>query len=96
MKHMKKCRTCWFGLVRDRKALEDWLLEMLGAEFRYRWEDRGQDLPPSHPGVYRAWLEEGPCRRCPCRLRCDEVCSLRAAWWDARMALLRRKLRMES
>ena len=92
MKHIQKCRTCYWGLVRDRRALEAWLLEILGAEFRYAWEVKGQEDPPAHPGIYRRWLEEGPCEKCPCRERCDQICALRAKWWDARMGMLRREL----
>ena len=93
MKHMKKCRRCWWQTVKDRNALEAWLAEVLGAEFRYQWQIRdelGREEPRMvHPDVYRRWLEQGPCVGCPCQNHCDEICSLRAKWWDARVGRLR-------
>lgn len=92
MKHLKKCRRCWWQTVKDKQALEAWLLEVLGAEFRYQWQLRdemGRQERVVHPDAYRRWLENGPCVGCPCEGHCDEICSLRAKWWDARMARLR-------
>lgn len=96
MKHTKKCRTCWWDLLKDRMALERWLAEKLGAEFRYAWSVRDElgreETRLAHPDAYRRWLEEGPCASCPCNARCDEICHLRARWWDARMGLVRKRL----
>lgn len=94
MKHMKKCRVCWWGMLRDRRALETWLAETMGAEFRYQWRcrdelGREEALRVVHPDSYRRWLEQGPCVDCPCQSHCDEICSLRANWWDARIGRLR-------
>ena len=92
MKHTKKCRRCWWQTVKDKEALENWLLEVLGAEFRYLWQQRdqmGRTEHLLHPDAYRRWLENGPCVGCPCEKHCDEICSLRARWWDARMARFR-------
>ena len=91
MKHMKKCRRCWWQTVKDRQAVETWLLEVLGAEFYFQWHQRdqmGRTEQLVHPDVYRRWLEKGPCEDCPCAAHCDEICSLRARWWDAKIARL--------
>ena len=45
-----------------------------------------------HPGVYRRWLERGPCESCPGKKGCNEICRLRAIWWDAGMAQVRKRL----
>ena len=97
MKHTKKCGTCWWELVRQRQALEAWLAETLGAEFRYQWsvrDEMGREEPfrVVHPAQYQRWLERGPCAGCPCESHCDEICSLRAAWWDARVGRLKCKM----
>lgn len=94
MKHTKKCRVCWWGMLRDRQALEVWLAAMLGAEFRYQWSVRDEmgrkkAFRIVHPLEYADWLEKGPCKGCPCESHCDEICSLRAAWWDARVERIR-------
>lgn len=98
MKHTKKCRTCRWGMVKDQQAMDSWLAEVLGAEFRYAWSVRdelGREEPRLvHPAMYEAWMEHGPCRGCPCELRCDEICSLRARWWDARVQRLKKQWTM--
>lgn len=90
MRKVKNCQRCWWDLVHSRQALEDWLAEMLGAEFYYHWRQRDAlgsqgGCRVVHPAVYQRWLEQGPCADCPCRAHCDEICALRAAWWDAKI-----------
>lgn len=99
MKHMKQCRRCWWSILRDQRQLEAWLEEKLGAEFRYQWSlrdelgrEESRSLRYVHPETFRRWLEEGPCKGCPCERHCDEVCALRARWWDARVARLRTEM----
>lgn len=96
MNNKKNCRLCWWELVRDEEKLKRWLAEVLGAEFRYQWSRRdelGREEPGLvHPNAYRRWLEEGPCVNCPCELRCNAICSLRAKWWDAKMEKVRRQM----
>lgn len=94
MKQTKKCATCWWGLLREEQQLKTWLVEQLGAEFRYQWslrDELGREEPGIiHPDAYRRWLEQGPCVGCPCEPMCNQVCHLRARWWDARMERVRK------
>lgn len=45
-----------------------------------------------HPDEARRYLDTNPCVVCMCRDWCDQICKVRADWWDARMEILRRKL----
>lgn len=96
MKQERNCRLCWWELLAKEGRLKAWLAEMLGAEFRYEWslrDEMGREEPGFvHPDAYRRWLDRGPCVDCPCESRCNEVCHLRAKWWDARMDRLRKQL----
>lgn len=95
MKHTKKCRRCAWATVRDESKVHSWLVEVLGARFQYQWrlrDELGREEPrvQLHPDAWRRWLKEGPCESCPCARRCDEICALRARWWDDCMERLRR------
>ena len=96
MKQKRKCRQCAWELVNDAQVLQSWLVETLGAEFGYNWSVRdqyGREEPAvMHPVQCEHWLEQGPCKGCPCEGRCNPVCALRARWWDARMERLRKRL----
>ncbi len=96
MKQKRKCRHCAWELVNDEQVLQSWLVERLGAEYHYNWSVRdamGREEPRvAHPVQYASWLEQGPCRGCPCEGLCDRVCALRARWWDARMDRLKKRL----
>ena len=99
MKNMMKCWNCQFHGLDDPRKVEKWMDRVMGGQFVYRWRKSGkkvEDVPfrHVHPDVWRRWIAEGPCRGCPCAPHCDEICALRAAWWDDRMELLRRKLGM--
>lgn len=48
-----------------------------------------------HPDTARKYLEEGPCKDCQFRLLCDVPCVAYYNWWDARMAVLKKKYGME-
>lgn len=45
-----------------------------------------------HPDEARRYLDTNPCDTCMCRDWCDQICKVRADWWDARIGILRRKL----
>lgn len=48
-----------------------------------------------HPDINKKYLDEGPCKGCDFELLCDVPCSAYYRWWDARMAILRKKFEME-
>jgi len=92
------CRHCWWKFVEDENRIAAWLAEVMGARLKYQWQIRdelGREEPAfryPHPEEHQRWLREGPCVGCPCEKACDRVCALRARWWDARMACLRKEL----
>ena len=96
MKQKRKCRNCLWELVNEPEVLQGWLVENLGAEMSYHWavrDEYGREEPRVlHPVQYEHWLEKGPCVGCPVAFGCKKVCALRARWWDARMARLRKKM----
>ena len=48
-----------------------------------------------HPDIVKKYLDDGPCKGCEFELLCDVPCSAYYHWWDARMAIFRKKLGME-
>jgi radical SAM protein with 4Fe4S-binding SPASM domain len=48
-----------------------------------------------HPDLIKKYLEEGPCKGCQFEKLCDVPCPQYYGWWDARMALLRKKYGLE-
>lgn len=48
-----------------------------------------------HPDLIKKYLDEGPCKGCEFELLCDVPCSSYYHWWDARMAVLKKKYGME-
>lgn len=48
-----------------------------------------------HPDVLRRYLENGPCKGCEFEVLCDVPCTAYYAWWDAKMAVLRKKYNAE-
>ena len=71
---------------------------------RYRrWPELLRKQPPQEkknvwqyesPAILQAWLEQGPCRRCPYEKLCGdrESCNAYDAWAELRWERLRRKL----
>lgn len=45
-----------------------------------------------HPDEVRRYLDTNPCDACMCREWCEDICKVRADWWEAKMVVLRRRL----
>ena len=89
---------CDYKLCRNYKK---WLCDSWNQFRRHTrhnyWDchtDGGDKLTYVHPDVIRRYLQDGPCRRCGCAEICDTPCEKYCRWWDARMAVLKRKLQM--
>ena len=44
-----------------------------------------------HPDLLKRYLDNGPCKGCEFELLCDVPCTAYWGWWDARMAVLKKK-----
>lgn len=44
-----------------------------------------------HPDEVRRYLDTDPCDSCMCRNWCDEICPKKAAWWNDRMKIIRKR-----
>lgn len=63
---------------------------------KYRKEqEREKKFSYEHPDIVKKYLDDGPCKGCEFELLCDVPCSAYYRWWDARMAIIRKKLGME-
>ena len=45
-----------------------------------------------HPDEYRRYLEQSPCEGCFAKNLCDTPCQRYLLWYDARMALARKRI----
>ena len=48
-----------------------------------------------HPDMIKKYLDEGPCKGCKQEEQCDVPCAAYWHWWDARMAVMKKKFGME-
>ena len=88
------CSGC-AGDFRQCSPYPDWLQESWQQYQRYvprdYWDHRrsGEKLKYVHPDVLRRYLQDGPCRKCPCSSGCDIPCGQYLCWWDARVTWLK-------
>ena len=64
-------------------------------QYRKQEQERKKKFSYEHPDIIKKYLDEGPCKGCEFELLCDVPCSAYYHWWDARMAIIRKKLGME-
>lgn len=48
----------------------------------------------SHPDHVKRYLQVSPCAACSVDLNCDKPCRAYLRWYDARMEIVRKKVRM--
>ena len=64
-------------------------------QYRKQGQEREKKFSYEHPDIVKKYLDDGPCKGCEFELLCDVPCSAYYRWWDARMAIIRKKLGME-
>lgn len=98
------CDTCTQECVSSKYGCSDWIIRFytIWKQFNTyplrQYKNRPVDKTVyayEHPDVLRKYLEEGPCKRCKSENDCDIPCTAYWCWWDARMALLKKKYGME-
>ena len=62
---------------------------------QYKNRPKSKTFAYEHPDLIRKYLEEGPCKGCEFEILCDVPCTAYWCWWDARMAVFKKKYGME-
>lgn len=62
---------------------------------QYKKQEKSKNFVYEHPDMIKKYLDEGPCKGCEFELLCDVPCNAYWRWWDARMAILKKKYGME-
>ena len=64
-------------------------------QYRKQEQERKKKFSYEHPDIVKKYLDDGPCKGCEFELLCDVPCGAYYRWWDARMAIIRKKFEME-
>ena len=103
MNYPNPCDTCEQECTYT-KGCSDWLIRfyVIWKQFNAypirQYKKQKQERTSfvyEHPDILRKYLRESPCGKCKNEQTCDVPCGAYAAWWDARMTVLRRKYHCE-
>lgn len=62
---------------------------------QYKKTEKRNKFVYEHPDLIKRYLDHGPCKGCQFELLCDVPCDAYYHWWDAKMAVMKKKYETE-